>query len=253
MKRALPLLIAVFVCAPLAADQSLFRNAMIGFGGGSVADVKAADVNHDGKPDAILLQVFGANGASSLITLFGNGDGTFRAPVKTPITTAASIAVADLDGDGNVDVVLNGDYHELDTYRGNSDGSFTLRSSSSAANIGARTPLILTDLNGDGKLDLVAAATVAGSFETQRFVSSTQCAIIKAGKRARQKPLNWSGKTGPLRLESTKIPLRSERFWTKMACNHHRRDSKNCSCTFVICVSERTRMMRSLSKDWSKN
>jgi len=166
MKRALPLVIAVLVCAPLAAEQSLFRNAMIGFGGGSVADMKTADVNHDGKPDAILLQVFGANGTSSLITLFGNGDGTFRAAVKTPIPSAASIAVADLDGDGNVDVVLNGDFHELDTYRGNSDGSFTLRSSSSAANIGARMPLVLTDLNGDGKLDLVAAAPSVGSFET---------------------------------------------------------------------------------------
>jgi|GEM_PF-1077784 len=166
MKGALPLVIAVLVCLPLAAEQSLFRNAMIGFGGGSVADVKAADVNHDGKPDAILLQVFGANGTSSLITLFGNGDGTFRAPVKTPIPSTGSIAVADLDGDGNVDVVVNGDYHELATYRGNSDGSFTLRSSSSAANIGARTSLVLTDLNGDGKLDLVAATTVLGSFET---------------------------------------------------------------------------------------
>jgi hypothetical protein len=99
------LLAAMFFCAPLAAEQALFRNAMVGYGGGSVIDMKTADVNHDGKPDVILLQVFDAFGttnASSLITLFGNGDGSFRTPVKTPIASVGTaLAIGDLDGDGN--------------------------------------------------------------------------------------------------------------------------------------------------------
>src|SRR3954454_15193508 len=97
MKLPVPLLFAAaLVCVPLAADQALFRNAMIGYGGGSVIDMKTADVNHDGKADVILVQEFGATGVSSLITLLGNGDGTFRTPVKTPIATPGLIAVADL-------------------------------------------------------------------------------------------------------------------------------------------------------------
>ena len=56
------LLVAIFFCAPLAAEQALFRNAMIGYGGGTVIDMKTADVNHDGNPDVILLQAFDAFG-----------------------------------------------------------------------------------------------------------------------------------------------------------------------------------------------
>lgn len=167
MKTTVPLLVAIaaVVCAPLAAQQALFRNASISYGGGSLLDMKAADVNHDGKQDVILLQQSSATNVS-LITMIGNGDGTFRAPVKTPVTASGSIAVADLDGDGNVDVVLNGQTKMLEIYRGNSDGSFTLRSSKKPANILAGSPLVLTDLNGDGKLDLISATYVQGEFAT---------------------------------------------------------------------------------------
>src|SRR4051794_3325831 len=167
MKRPASLLFAAaLLCVPLAADQSLFRNAMIGYGGGSVIDMKTADVNHDGKADVILVQEFGATGVSALITLLGNGDGTYRPPVKTPIATPGLIAVADLDGDGQIDLVLNRQYSVLETYRGNSDGSFTLRSTQNAANIITGTAMILTDLNGDGKLDLIGAMGVSGNFQT---------------------------------------------------------------------------------------
>jgi len=149
------LLATALFCGPLFADQALFRNASIGYGGGSVVDMKAADVNHDGNQDVILRQQESYGGPYSLITMFGNGDGTFRAPVKTPISSQGTIAVGDLDGDGNVDVVLSG-YSFIEVYRGNSDGSFTLRSTKKPASIFGDVNLILTDLNGDGKLDLIS-------------------------------------------------------------------------------------------------
>jgi adhesin/invasin len=151
------LLATALICAPLLADQALFRNASISYGGGAVLDMKAADVNHDGKQDVILLQKAEGKVDCRLITLFGNGDGTFRDPVKTPVTAQGSIAAGDLDGDGNVDVVLSGsDQIFIEVYRGNSDGSFTLRSTKKPANIYTGGNLILTDLNGDGKLDLIS-------------------------------------------------------------------------------------------------
>jgi hypothetical protein len=41
-------LATALICAPLLAGQALFRNASIGYGGGLVLDMKAADVDHDG-------------------------------------------------------------------------------------------------------------------------------------------------------------------------------------------------------------
>lgn len=167
MKFPAPLLIAIaLLCAPLTAEQALFRNASIGYGGGLVLDMKAADVNHDGKQDVIVLQgASGSQSACSLITMFGNGDGTFRPPVTTPMDSCGSIAEGDLDRDGNLDVVLSGYNGLIEVYRGNSDGSFTLRSTqqrtrsiTNAIPNGGRN-LLLTDLNGDGKLDVISPAS----------------------------------------------------------------------------------------------
>jgi hypothetical protein len=172
LKFPAPLLIATaLLCAPLAAEQSLFRNASIGYGGGVVLDTKAADVDHDGKQDVILFQaVSGSQSACSIITMFGNGDGTFRPPVKTPLASCGSIAADDLDGDGNVDVVLSGYDRLIEIYRGNRDGSFTLRSTKNKAGsiLYGGANLLLSDLNGDGKLDLIIPAACCKLTETFR-------------------------------------------------------------------------------------
>jgi hypothetical protein len=163
MKPAATVFLATaLICVPLFADQALFRNAGIGYGGGTVLDMKAADVNQDGKQDVILFQqVSTPPWSCSIITMFGNGDGTFRAPVKTPVASCGSIAVGDLGHDGNVDVVLSGYNRLIEVYRGNSDGSFTLRSTKTRNGdityTGAN--LLLTDLNGDGKLDVISPAS----------------------------------------------------------------------------------------------
>ncbi|MGA8807896.1 MAG: VCBS repeat-containing protein, partial [Thermoanaerobaculia bacterium] len=165
------LLAAVFFCAGLSADQALFRNSGIGFGGGWVLDMKAADVNHDGKQDVILFQAKTASQSTcSVVTMFGNGDGTFRTPVKTPITSCGSVAFGDLDSDGNVDVVLSGSERVIEVYRGNSDGSFTLRSTKNKAGsmLYGGANLLLSDLNGDGKLDLIIPVTCCKLTETFR-------------------------------------------------------------------------------------
>jgi hypothetical protein len=146
---------ALFFCAALNAEQPLFRNALINPGGPSVLTMRTADVNNDGKADVVLSEKL-ADNSFAIVTLPGNGDGTFRSAVTTSLAAFAQvIALAELDGDGKTDLVLTGSNAKLETYHGNGDGSFTIVSSA-AASLAAGSPLVLTDLDGDGRLDLLA-------------------------------------------------------------------------------------------------
>ena len=62
----------------------------------------------------------------------GNGDGTFAAPVQLPNAVGTQqnsyvmdMAVGDFDGDGNLDVAVNGNGPTVAIYWGNGDGTFT--------------------------------------------------------------------------------------------------------------------------------
>ena len=111
MKLPAPLLLAAALfCARLSADQALFRNSGIGFGGGCGPGHEGSRRQSRRKTgrDSVPGKASASQSACSVITMFGNGDGTFRAPVKTPIASCGSVAFGDLDSDGNVDVVLSG-------------------------------------------------------------------------------------------------------------------------------------------------
>jgi hypothetical protein len=121
--------------------------------------VTVADLNGDGKPDLIVGNEGGLNGTVSV--LLGNGDGTFQ-PQKTYAvgTFPFSVVAADLNGDGIPDlVVANGLSHNgvstVSVLLGNGDGTFQTQKTYS---VGA-TPhsVVVADLNGDGKPDIVTA------------------------------------------------------------------------------------------------
>jgi len=78
-------------------------------GGYGPTSVAIADLNGDGKPDLVLTQGGGGSNNQGLVTiLFGKGDGTFNPPVHLDSGAgfATSVAVADVDGDGKLDLVV---------------------------------------------------------------------------------------------------------------------------------------------------
>jgi hypothetical protein len=82
--------------------------------------IAIADVNHDGKNDLVERDF-----VSGTVVLLGNGDGTFGAALPAQLSNGPGLALADLNGDGNLDVVTTSDTTNFIKYSlGNGDGTF---------------------------------------------------------------------------------------------------------------------------------
>jgi uncharacterized membrane protein len=133
--------------------------------------VAIADVNGDGKPDLIIAneQQSKTDPAGSISVMLGKDDGTFHPAVNYSSggDSAYSISVADVNGDGKLDlVVANGclgtdcSTGSVGVLLGKGDGTFEkVRTYSSGAASVFGSHVAVGDLNGDGKLDLAVATT----------------------------------------------------------------------------------------------
>ncbi len=129
-----------------------------------------ADFNGDGNLD---LAVGGTNyyGKNVVDVFLGNGKGGFANKVSYPVTLAGdSVAAADVNGDGKVDLVTDG----VSVLLGNGDGTF--RSGTSVPSDGSGS-VSLGDFNGDGKLDVLAGLSL----------------LLGNGDGRFQKPLTFAG------------------------------------------------------------
>jgi hypothetical protein len=143
-------------------------------GGYQESGLVVADMNGDGKPDIVVASrctVGNSNDCNNRLlsgtvaVLLGNGDGTFQAPMAfdTGGVWALSVAVADVNGDGKLDVVVAncGSDENCDTEEGvvgvllgNGDGTLQAVSTyDSGGRVGFAVRV--ADVNGDSKLDLM--------------------------------------------------------------------------------------------------
>ncbi|HXC00962.1 MAG TPA: Ig-like domain repeat protein [Terriglobales bacterium] len=142
-------------------------------GPGETTALAVADVNGDGKPDLLVTNwcVFCLN---TVGVLFGNGDGTFQPAVTYPTGGygAWSITVADVNRDGNPDLLVANNCSKKDDLCTNPEGAIGVLLNNGdgtfqpavAYHTGGDVAIQLTtaDVNGDGKLDVLVVNQAEG-------------------------------------------------------------------------------------------
>jgi hypothetical protein len=131
-------------------------------GGSRPSDLAVADVNGDGQLD--LLTANTSSGTAGV--LLGTGTGTFGA-VTTYSTGSTSspigIAVADVNGDGKLDLLTANQGNTAGVLLGTGTGAFGAVTTYSTGNNSFPSALAVADVNGDGRLDLLTANAGAGA------------------------------------------------------------------------------------------
>lgn len=150
----------------------LLGNGSGGFGkpqsfaaGTPAGGLAIGDLNGDGKPDLVFTRGSAFGKPEGVCVLLGNGDGTFGPATEYRAGfEPTSVAIADLNGDGIPDLVVDSPEPgggPVTVLLGNGDGTFGPEKSLGIG--GATISIAIGDLNGDGIPDIAAANFISES------------------------------------------------------------------------------------------
>lgn len=151
--------------------------AAVNYGSGGIFaySVAVGDVDRDGKPDLVVANfcLYGSDcpseGGGGVGVLLGNGDGTFGPVVTYDVNNLEnfSVVLADLNGDGNLDVVVGSGgcsdaslgcaAGQISVLLGYGDGTFGQPTFYDPGGLYTES-VVVADVNGDGKPDVLAAS-----------------------------------------------------------------------------------------------
>ncbi|HEX7331689.1 MAG TPA: FG-GAP-like repeat-containing protein [Pyrinomonadaceae bacterium] len=156
-----------------------------------------ADLNADGIPD------LAATNASGVGVMLGTGNGTFRPGVNFPAgAQSQDLAAGDFNSDGQIDlaVSLNSVEFSLALLTGNGDGTFN--APVTFANTAAQDDspaIVATDLDNDGRLDVVLAHMLS-CFVSPCVAASHITVMLGFGDGTFQTPFEFEVGTGMSRI-----------------------------------------------------
>jgi FG-GAP-like repeat len=165
-----------------------------------VSEMALGDVNGDGNLDVAVAN----HDSYNVALLMGDGKGALALAPSSPIVMrdgqqphTHDLAIGDLNGDGKLDIMtVNNAHNDVSIVSGDGRGGFS-RAPGSPFPVGPSPyPGALGDVNGDGRLDIVATASATGPARAQQLPLSRALTLLLADEHGGFRPSQLPLRTG---------------------------------------------------------